>query len=48
MMHATRELIKNRFTLVTANNRIARYLQHQYATEQLDKGLQAWETVLSS
>ena len=38
------ELLEQGYTLITASNRLARRLKHQYARYQLEKGNPAWES----
>lgn len=45
MKHNAGDYIDEGFTLVTASNRIARHLQHQYAQQQIQSGKLTWESV---
>ena len=45
MKQQTKDFIGQGYVLVTATNRLARHLQHQYASNQLAAGSLVWQTV---
>ncbi len=44
MNNRLRDYLESGHSLVTANNRLARFLSHQYAEHQLKNNITAWET----